>query len=561
MKLASSKVTSLGGLAELLFESREVVVPATAKFFSIPDSVVEASVPNLDTPIDVVGAYLETLVYAFNNNHSPHRLRALHPSIVDVLPAASFLKFHDGNNKEWMGHSGFQRQRITLDYEWRIETIQKYFYPLRELWREIEFAYRPDGKEIPDGIRIFLSNENLEGLCIRPSVEDPSMWVYTPNAEYGLADRQVRMKPGKLLKKLLPNLDDTVVQQMATWYVQGVARAFELLFAKTREEIRDVYENGPSSCMSGADWDDIHPAEAYASGEVWVAYTRDPLDERIVARSVYNVEHNQYGRLYGNQEALQRLLEKHGATHNYEALDGCKLLKLEDRRGRLMLPYVDGFSGVVDRGSFFRLDSGSDCDYTCSSDGYAHARNATCCDECGEETDEDDLTWVEFVERSVCPHCLENNYVAAIVSARSRHRYDTEYVRSRDATWYDCVEEYVFDRGASEILDAMEFVYSEYHGDWYSTDDVEYLDSKDDWFLPTEIVKLHDGSRDLKEDCVLTYNREYALREDCVELSDDSREAGEWALEVECSKNAAGNWVLDDEIESESETETVAEAA
>lgn len=63
---------------------------------------------------------------------------------------------------------------------------------------------------------------------------------------------------------------------------------FDFLIAKTREEIRHVYENGPSSCLSNKASHylsaPVHPTEVLAAGDIQVAYIQDHLG--IAARTL-----------------------------------------------------------------------------------------------------------------------------------------------------------------------------------------------------------------------------------------------------------------------------------
>jgi hypothetical protein len=119
-------------------------------------------------------------------------------------------------------------------------------------------------------------------------------------------------------------------------------------FAKTREEIRHVYENGPNSCMSyGASCynsEGIHPAEAYAGGDIEIAYIE--RDGRITGRAVTVPAKKIWISIYGDYTRMTSMLEDLGFKKNeYHEnpcpLEGCKLLKLDIGNNRWAMPYLD----------------------------------------------------------------------------------------------------------------------------------------------------------------------------------------------------------------------------
>lgn len=111
---------------------------------------------------------------------------------------------------------------------------------------------------------------------------------------------------------------------------------FKLHFARTREDIRHVYENGPSSCLSNPAKHylsrPIHPVEALAAGDIEVAYIQDHIG--IAARTlVYPRKMVYLTPIYaewGTGTAV--LLEQMLAVRGYKEarrreFDGARLLK------------------------------------------------------------------------------------------------------------------------------------------------------------------------------------------------------------------------------------------
>lgn len=159
-------------------------------------------------------------------------------------------------------------------------------------------------------------------------------------------NRRSTMKVGRYLRKYTQKTDTEIGEICARYGVEfgdAVVR-----FAKTRDEIREVYLNGPSSCM--ADDADcygtgIHPSEVYASGDFEVAYIM--RDERITARSVVIPSKKKWICTYGDTTRLRAALEELGYSRCNTGKEayGLRLLRLEGN-GRIALPFFDFAGGV-----------------------------------------------------------------------------------------------------------------------------------------------------------------------------------------------------------------------
>lgn len=144
-------------------------------------------------------------------------------------------------------------------------------------------------------------------------------------------DKRTSVKLGRYLRKFCTDKDDKEIGEICARYGYEFGDS-SLFFAKTREEIKNVYEKGPNSCMSGpasnfSIGDGIHPAEAYASGDFEVAYiTRD---ERITGRAVVIPSKKIWSCIYGDNTRMRPMLEELGykEAERHEA-HGLKMLKL-----------------------------------------------------------------------------------------------------------------------------------------------------------------------------------------------------------------------------------------
>lgn len=155
--------------------------------------------------------------------------------------------------------------------------------------------------------------------CVHVSKDDPTMMAYTIDAQGGENDRQVRVAPGRLIRKLVPILHDNYISKLEQAHLAELDTSFKL--ATTEEEIERVYTEmeGDSGCMRHhkEHWGyHKHPSAVYAGVPgLGVAYLEDS-DGTVTARSVVYVNpadpsDKRYVRIYG-APILQRKLEANG---------------------------------------------------------------------------------------------------------------------------------------------------------------------------------------------------------------------------------------------------------
>lgn len=195
------------------------------------------------------------------------------------------------------------------------------------------------------------------------SAEDPTMIAFTPDAQNGKNDKQVRTTMGKFLRKYLIVVTDKVIADLEATHRAELDDTFEI--ARTAAEIENVYRNmeGDSGCMrhprNQFHLVDYHPSAIYEGPGLGVAYIKG-VNGGIKARSVIyenpdDPTDKRYVRLYGDA-ILGRKLQRAG--YQMAGLAGVKIRKLRDKaftetgsigsgyneRDRLKLfvmPYVD----------------------------------------------------------------------------------------------------------------------------------------------------------------------------------------------------------------------------
>ncbi len=221
--------------------------------------------------------------------------------------------------------------------------------PLSWQTREENRFVRGDYRSVPwiGQIWYYRIREHYVHICLT----DPTMVSFTISDLHGQSDRKTTMRAGKYLRRYYPRLADLEISTYCATF-KSISR--ELKLATTREEIKDVYLNGPSSCMSYAFPDlDAHPSEMYASGDLGIFYIENPVTaiasgaNRIAARCLARIDkpkHIALNTAYGDYETLQAVLRNEGIPQeNGTYFEGARLLKEEVADDVYLCPYVDAY--------------------------------------------------------------------------------------------------------------------------------------------------------------------------------------------------------------------------
>lgn len=243
------------------------------------------------------------------------------------------------------------------------------------------------------------------------SLDVPGMIAYTPDDAHGVADRQIRVKPGKYLQKFCA--DHLTADDVNDWASRVKSYTADLQLATTPDDIARVYcsENGPTSCMSRDSYHqkfdfETHPTRVYGNSDLAVAYIgtlgEGETDSRIAARAVVWPANKIWSRIYGDTATLQHVLTKAGYSEG--DVDGSRVRAIRRDRGGYYMPYVDGVSYAELDGKWFVLGSGEYA--TDNTDGSTDEEDSNTCANCGDRCGEDD-TWCQSCDndRQYCEHC------------------------------------------------------------------------------------------------------------------------------------------------------------
>jgi hypothetical protein len=215
-------------------------------------------------------------------------------------------------------------------------------YFANKIYTPVPWADHPAWQEL-------LKTEPHASHFLHISTQDETYVSFTPDEEYGKFDRQIKMTPMRYFKKYCPFVEQSTKDEwMKKWIVTNNNQT--ILFAWRRDEIHRVYKHGPPSCMShdksrfwGDDSPLPHPVEAYAGGDLAVAYLRRNI-KGITARAVVWPDMRIMGpKVYGSDSHLLRMmLEDEGYETSKEGFHGARLLKIYyPKENCYILPYID----------------------------------------------------------------------------------------------------------------------------------------------------------------------------------------------------------------------------
>lgn len=345
------------------------------------------------------------------------------------------------------------------------------------------------------------------------SKTDPNRLAYTRDNRSGHENRQVITTVGKYLTRHFPDMPDHAIRDLAARYA---GYRFEL-WDTTSKIIQSVQE-GPSSCMQWDDGDeDNHPYRTYDPRFGWRAAVRLNGHGQIVGRClVYDdtqTDRQRIGKIYvrsyahkeggysHSDEGLEAWLREQGFAKSH-TWDGCKLARIEENSwGDFLAPYLDGdCKRVTDCDTHLIINETGRLLFDCTN-GSHNTCGGRECDDCGNDHDEDDTTYVgRHEDHGVCPSCIEDY---TLVYGRRGNQY---YLHDDNIVWdihgheaYD--PEFLADNNMVElhngdIVELDEAVYLETRGEYWLADDdqVVFCEHDDVYEHIDDVVELEDGT-------------------------------------------------------------------
>jgi hypothetical protein len=338
-------------------------------------------------------------------------------------------------------------------------------------WRKRELRRLEDGtyRDVPWAKEGWYLDSPFGGIHFgHTSVSNSELIAYTPDYNKGERDVRNSAKPRKYLTKHFQDvLGDSGVEKWAGEFAR-TNHPVTVKFARTRAEIRWVYENGQrgcnppdddgtGSCMTYEVKDykskPIHPVEAYAF-DLGIAYTLYPPGHkwqgRVNSRCTVWVDKKQYCRIwgrFGNEDTLRINLESMGYEHKDH--QGARLLKLftspdSGYQNAIIAPYLDCYSHVRVEDDCLVLDSSEATGIADSQGGLlrmtrmSNRVNEFTCSFCDEATSYDDDHVSTANDGTICWHCYENEYYTCDDCDDVHHSNDITSVNNGNS--YVCEE-------------------------------------------------------------------------------------------------------------------------
>ena len=341
------------------------------------------------------------------------------------------------------------------------------------------------------------------------SETDPNRLAYTRDNRSGHEDRQTITTVGKYLTRHFPDMPDHAIRDLAARYA-----GFKFELWDTTSKIIHSVQEGPGSCMQW-DSDEDHPYQVYDPRFGWRAAVRLNGHGQIVGRClVYDdtqTERQRIGKIFvrsyahkeggysHSDEGLEVWLREQGFSKSH-TWEGCKLARIE-HGWSVLAPYLDGdCKQVTDADTYLIINDSGRLLFDCTN-GSHNTCGGRECDDCGNEHDEDDTTYVgRHEDHGVCPSCMDE-YV--LVYGRRGNQY---YLHTDNAVYSDNTQEhydpdYLTDNNMVELHD----------GDLVSQDDAVYLESRGEWWYADDNCVVH-----------CEHDDRYEHVEDVVELADDT---------------------------------------
>ena len=326
--------------------------------------------------------------------------------------------------------------------------LTKRYRIVKQDWQARELARFTSGQYVPTPWHGELC-DIVEHYC-HVAIKDGARLAYTPSEEHGKADRQVVIDAEKYLRQYYK--DEEWIDQMLREF--RYRNEPKLLFARTPDEIEDVYVNSEiPSCMShDVSWysSDVHPVRVYGSGDFSLAYLRN-ADNEISARGLVCEDRKIFARLYGESDHLSRALRDAGFRKGTSPDDwhGLRLLRIK-QNGGFVAPYLDApMCSVTDNGKYLVIDE--DGELTCGNTNglIENGFHCACCDDdnCqGTEYNVGNETWCEVCYENYacwCSYC-EGSYHCDDMAGDNRHG---------EAICNDCARRYYTRCDNCEILE------------------------------------------------------------------------------------------------------------
>ena len=357
-------------------------------------------------------------------------------------------------------------------------------------------------------------------------------------------DRETALKPTKAFALMFPEIPHADLIKIYDQYMKEfVVRDFTVCIGETKADFALAYshtqaasENVGHSCEHKSMSNSCmrykinpeshepyqfkgfphHPAEAYASGDFKIFYTKDDIGQ-IGSRCVVYIDGDQYlaGPTYGTTEQSIQMIEDAltvASNDNWRYAErdewiGAKLLRI-DYKDCFIAPYLDTYPQSMTAtccGKYLKIDSCGEIDASDYSGLLSPDGCRSQCYECECRVHDDEARYSEHTGHTYCDDCFYDNHFFCNYIHEDCH--DSEGVTvyymgtwGRDCDRYHqsiiCDGDAVL-CGDNEYWMSGDCIYSEYDDEWISpdmTDDYFMSDDDGEWYPISQRAELSDGS-------------------------------------------------------------------
>ena len=272
----------------------------------------------------------------------------------------------------------------------------------------------------------------LKKFELAPSVDVVGQLAYWPSRQaYDQGEKKrVRGKPGRILRKIFPDVSDDLISRWAEYFNENFVPRGDLkvITSRAREDFAAVYMTEHARYLNPNTTDyrkslatscmryqfnrlDHHPAEAYGSGEfqiIWIEDDNNHLHARCVARLDPPVAAPIYGVSEFAIDMVEKYLTENDIVFGHSAQEkwrGAKLLALPTDGG-FIGPYLDLEPRRLSRsGDHLIIEHGGEVSGS-DHEGVLSCSSRASCAACGHD-DEDDLHYpADDTDTLYCTDCL-----------------------------------------------------------------------------------------------------------------------------------------------------------
>lgn len=313
-----------------------------------------------------------------------------------------------------------------------------------------------------------------------------ALWSNAETRAIGITKR-VKGKPGKMIKKMFPDIPDAILEKIVDSYRKKFSGAgLKLKSGESADDFKHAYSHDRAdmqnprttcerkslacSCMRHA-FDHLphHPAEAYASGDFRMCWVEDKSG-RIAARAVVmikrggkEIDQPKFGPIYGVSEPAMDLIAHAMSKIGAEFADDgdWKNARLEsiEYQGGYIAPYLDiSPRNLQDDGQYLRITRNGEIDASDYS-GLLNSSGDECCD-CGHHYDSESEGYRDDNGNTYCDECYYNRFTYCENCESTVEQSDTSTVHSLDRHGYvnqECWCDDCRDRSAIHCADIDEY--------------------------------------------------------------------------------------------------------